>query len=235
VTPEEAVSVCARNNALWCDAVLKAAGARTEFHKRHWLASGVQVPLFPNIVTLSVDHCADLETGLAALPPNAAVKDSFNRLALGPEGFEKLLTGTWLFRKAQNARRPSSPPAWQKAVTTDALRKWLSAWNGKESVQQVFPVGLLENRKIDFAAVTREGQLQAGAVLNHGPVSDGKEVLGVSNVFCRKSWLYGALHDLLESFPHLPVCTYETDPGRLPVYRQLGFEPVGELTVWRKL
>ena len=104
--PADLVSLCAQNNALWCDAVLKAAGARTVYHHGFWRASGSQVPLFPDIITLTEDHGADLTSALAALPANSAVKDSFNSLDLRSSGFEELLTGTWLFRMPQSRRKP---------------------------------------------------------------------------------------------------------------------------------
>ncbi|WP_420412970.1 hypothetical protein [Roseibium sp.] len=233
--PEDVVSLCAQNNALWCDAVLKAAGAQTGYHHGYWQALGATVPLFPNIVTVTDDHGADLTSALAVLPANAAVKDSFNCLNLRSLGFEELLTGTWLFRMPQSSRKPPAPPSWHKAVTVESLRKWLEGWSDKEVLHKIFPAKLLEVQAIDFASILQDSTLKAGAALNHGPACDGKNIIGVSNVFRRKSWLFGALHDLLEPYPHRPVCTYETDDELLPVYRQLGFEEVGKLTVWRKL
>ncbi|XYK78767.1 MAG: hypothetical protein ROO70_13330 [Labrenzia sp.] len=235
MTPAETVQLCARNNALWCDAVLRAAGARTDFHHGYWQASGKQVPLFPNIVTLTAEHGADLSAALAALPSKAAVKDSFDCLDLSTSGFEKLLTGTWLFRSQEGTRKPASPPDWQKAQTSEALCKWLPAWNKSEKLHTLFPPKLLEFPDIDFVSIRRDDKIQGGAVLNYGPSHAGKDVVGISNIFHRKSWLYGALHALIEPFQHRPVCTYETDTELLPVYRQIGFEDVGTLTVWQKL
>ena len=234
MTPGETVQLCARNNALWCDAVLTAAGATTDFHHGYWRASNEQVPLFPNIVTLTAEHSSDLSAALSALPSKAAVKDSFNCLDLGASGFEKLFTGTWLFRSAETTRKPASPPDWQKAQTSEALQKWLAAWSKKESLHTLFPAKLLKSPDIDFVSILRDDAIQGGAVLNSGPAHAGKDVVGISNIFHRKSWLYGALHALMEPFPHRPVCTYETDTELLPVYRQIGFEDVGTLSIWIK-
>lgn len=193
------------------------------------------MPLFPDIITLTEDHGADLTSALAALPANSAVKDSFNSLDLRSSGFEELLTGTWLFRMPQSRRKPPAPPDWHKAATPEGLRKWLDGWSTNNALHKIFPAKLLEVQAIDFVSILQNRTLKAGAVLNHGPAIDGKDIIGVSNVFRRKSWLFGALHDLLEPCPHRPVCTYETDGELLPVYRQLGFDEVGKLTVWRKL
>ncbi|MBO9461568.1 hypothetical protein [Labrenzia sp. R5_0] len=119
-------------------------------------------------------------------------------------------------------------------ATSESLKKWLAGWNENESLHAVFPSRLLERKTIDFAAIIKDGKVKAGAVFNTGPKLDGKDILGLSNVFCRKSWLYSALHDLLEPFPNRSICTYENDASVLPVYRQLGFEPCGQLSVWLK-
>ncbi|MBN9673199.1 hypothetical protein [Roseibium aggregatum] len=225
---------CAHNNALWCNAVLTAAGATARFHAGFWQAEGRSLPLYPDIVTLSPQPGAEFFAALSALPANAAVKDSFDSLDLQASGFEKLLTGTWLFRPAQTANKPALSTNWQKITHSEGLKKWLTGWNENVNLHRVFPPSLLNLKTVDFAAITGNGAIKAGAVFNSGPKLDGKDLLGLTNVFCRKSWRYSALHDLLEPFPHRPVCTYEADDKLLPVYRQLGFESCGRLGVWVK-
>jgi hypothetical protein len=225
---------CAHNNAFWCNAVLKAAGAKTEFHNSHWIAREKSLPLYPNMVTLTASPGADVYENLETLPEGAAVKDSFDSLDLAPIGFEKLFSGTWLFRKAKTDKRPPIRPDWHKVAHGEALKKWLAAWNSNDQLHGVFSSRLLENRSIDFAAISKDGQLKAGAVFNTGPKLDGKEVVGLTNLFCRRNWRYSALQELLEPYSHKPVCTYETDDALLPVYRQLGFEDCGKLSVWLK-
>jgi len=225
---------CAHNNALWCDAVLKTAGARTEFQNGFWFAREKSLPLYPNIITLTDTPGADFYTSLKTLSRGAAIKDSFDSLDLAPLGFQKLFGGSWLFRLAKFDKRPPIQSDWHKITHGEALKKWLAAWNGNEQLHGVFSPKLLEKRAIDFAAISKNGDLKAGAVFNTGPKLDGKEVVGLTNLFCRKSWRYSALHDLLEPYGHKPVCTYETDADLLPVYRQLGFEECGRLAVWVK-
>ncbi|GAA0784908.1 hypothetical protein E1180_07175 [Roseibium denhamense] len=223
---------CAQNNALWCDAVLKAAGAKTHFHSAFWNATGKTLPLYPNLVTTSPKTSADLDAALARLPVNAAVKDSFDTLDLSRQGFKKLFQGTWLFRPPVSAKKASAPPCWHQITHAESLKKWLHEWNSKEALHSVFPNRLLEDSTVSFAAIHKDSVLKAGAVFNSGPSIEGKDILGISNLFYRKSWRYSALHDLMEPFPHKAICCYETDPDILPVYSQLGFEPCGTLTVW---
>jgi len=225
---------CAQNNALWCDAVLRAAGAKTEFQSGYWHAAGEVLPLYPNIVTCSQKPSTDLKTALAALPAGAAVKDSFDCLGLASMGFRKLLSGTWLFRPPQTFRKPPLQSDWHKAKHPEALKKWLNGWNSNDSLHAVFPPQLLDLNTVDFATVSKGETIRAGAVFNRGPKLGGKEIVGLSNLFCRRSWRYAAMHDLLEPFANKPVCTYETDEELLPVYRQLGFEECGKLSVWLK-
>ncbi|WP_428642611.1 hypothetical protein [Roseibium sp.] len=226
---------CAHNNALWCDAVLKTAGARTRFRPGFWQAEDRILPLYPGLVTLSAQPGTDFYTALESLPPNAAVKDSFASLNLGPLGFQKLFSGTWLFRPAQSATRPPHGAGWHKVTHVDGLKKWLAAWNADEELHHILSAKLLDMNAVDFAAIYKEDGIRAGAIFNAGPKLGPSEVLGLSNVFSRKNWLYAGLHDLLEPFPHRQICTYETDDGLLPVYRQLGFEDCGRLGVWLKV
>ncbi|WP_299819213.1 hypothetical protein [uncultured Roseibium sp.] len=226
---------CARNNALWCDAVLKSAGAATRFQPGYWQADGTVLPLYPNIVTLSPKQSGDFYTALEALPVNAAVKDSYDCLDLASAGFRKMFAATWLFRPERASRKPPVSPGWHKITQPDGLKKWTAAWNSDETLHRVFSPALLDNMSIDFAAIMKDGTTGAGAVLNSGPRLNGKDLVGLSNIFYRKNWLYSALHDLLEPFPHRPVCTYESNPDLLQVYRQLGFIECGSLAVWLKI
>lgn len=225
---------CARNNALWCDTVLKAAGARTAFHGGFWIAREKVLPLYPNIVTLSAKPAADLYAALEMLPEGAAVKDSFDTLDLAPLGYRKRLSGTWLFRPPVSEKRPPISTGWHRISHSEALKRWLAGWNADESLHAILPSKLLEKKTVDFSAIVKDGAIKAGGIFNTGPKLEGKEVVGLSNVFCRRSWLYTALHGLLEPYAQKPVCTYEEDDGVLPVYRQLGFDPCGRLGVWVK-
>ena len=226
--------VCAHNNALWCDEILTSAGAETRFHSGFWSAESKSLPLYPNIVTLSPGLSADLNRALKTLPVGAAVKDSFDTLNLNQFGCRKLFSGIWLFRPEQTSRKSAVSSDWQKVTHAEGLKKWLSAWNTDEHLHQLFAAHLLEKRTVEFAAIQRDGTLRAGAIFNKGPQLNGAEVIGLSNVFCRKNWLHSALHALLEPYAHRPVCTYEADGGLLPVYRQLGFVECGPLSVWVK-
>ncbi|MEM9634712.1 MAG: hypothetical protein AAGA50_25505 [Pseudomonadota bacterium] len=227
-------AACAFNNALWCNAVLKAAGAKTKYDSDFWHAEGKQLPLYPNIVTLSATPGATLRTALLELPAGSAVKDCYDRLDLERDGFQKLFSGTWLFRPASVTGRPPASSSWQKITHPVGLKKWLAAWNNNESLHNLFPSRLLELGAVSFAAIANGDEFKAGAVFNSGPEFGSSEVLGLSNVFCRRNWLYSALRDLLQPFPHKSIATYETDAEVIPVYRQLGFEECGQLGVWLK-
>ncbi len=225
---------CARNNALWCDTVLKAAGVSTRSPAGFWHANGKVLPLYPSAITLSVKPGPEFFEVLDTLPANAAVKDSFATLDLASMGFRKLFTGTWLFRPAQASRRPPLSVQRQKVAHSAALKEWLAAWNVDERLHGVFPPKLLETQTVEFAAIRNGSGLKAGAVFNSGPTYEGKEMIGLSNLFCRRNWRYSALRELLEPYPHRPVCTYESELELLPVYRELGFEGSGSLSVWLK-
>ncbi|WFE90222.1 hypothetical protein K1718_02415 [Roseibium porphyridii] len=228
-------STCAHNNALWCDSVLKAAGANSRFQTGFWSAEDKVLPLYPNVVTLTKKPGAELYSVLRSLPSGASVKDSFDALDLSALGFQKLFSATWLFRSDQTNRKPPVSSDWLKINHLQAFKKWLQNWNGNEALHNVLPARLMDVPTVEFAAIQKDGDFRAGAVFNSGPKLEGRDVIGLSNIFCRRSWLYSALHDLLAPFPHKSVCTYENDETILPVYRQLGFEDCGHLRVWTKI
>ncbi|MEP3045340.1 MAG: hypothetical protein ABJL55_05415 [Roseibium sp.] len=214
--------------------MLSKAGATTRFNNDYWVAEGKQLPLYPNLVTLNNKSGPELISALKALPPGAAVKDSFDCLELKHRGFEKLFSGRWLFRPAQSSKKPPVSSDWQKVMTLDALAKWLPAWNDNETLRQVLSPKLLKSATVDFAMIMDGETIKAGCTFNQGPKCDGKNLIGLSNIFYRKKWLYGALRSLLQPYSHHPVCTHESDETLLPVYRQSGFQDCGKLAIWVK-
>ena len=194
---------CAHNNALWCDAVLKAAGAKTEFLGGFWIAREKTLPLYPNIVTYSEKPGADLNAALATLPKNSAVKDSYDRLDLAHLGFKKLFAGTWLFRPPQSSRKPPLQSDWHKAKHPEALKKWLNGWNSQMTA--CMPSSLAQSfwisNTIDFATVSKGETIRAGAVFNRGSEARTARKLSAFPT-CSAAGAGGtaAMHDLLEPF-----------------------------------
>ena len=91
------VAAAARNNAAWCDSVCRAAGIATRWTDAAWIAGAPAPPLYPNVVTLTVEDLAPQLAAAADVPVGSSVKDSFAGLDLTPLGFEVLFEATWLW------------------------------------------------------------------------------------------------------------------------------------------
>jgi hypothetical protein len=103
VPPDALLRAAVANNAGWCDAVCRSHGYPGEFTTRTWISSRHDLPFYPNAITLSPDATA-ADTQARRDPDRAyAVKDSFARLDLTPEGLTPLFDADWI------AWEPASP------------------------------------------------------------------------------------------------------------------------------
>jgi hypothetical protein len=156
---------CARNNALWCDAVCRANGAPGEFHDAIWLNRHAVPPFYSNAVTLTPGGAAGqlaLIEELAAARRAFSVKDSFAALDLRPWGFEALFEATWLWRAADGQQMTDDRPRttdshdhapgrgpwsvvsgqpsglmWSAVTDETGLARWEAAWAGLHAGQLV--------------------------------------------------------------------------------------------------
>ena len=95
-------ALCARNNALWCDAVCRAHGVPGEFVGGLWLNRQPVPRFYSNVVTLSPKDPAGQRAWVEHLMTRRAsfsVKDSFVALDLSRLGFDVLFEATWLWRE----------------------------------------------------------------------------------------------------------------------------------------
>ena len=95
-------SLCARNNALWCDAVCRAHGLPGEFVGGLWLNRQPVPRFYSNAITLSPKDPAGQRAWVEHLLTRRArfsVKDSFAALDLSGLGFDVLFEATWLWRE----------------------------------------------------------------------------------------------------------------------------------------
>lgn len=85
-------------NALWCDHVGRAIGARTAVDAHRWWSDTRMPPLHPDAVSLVPGVAAgDLLAGID-VGPGCSVKDSHADVDLAPAGFSVVLTGRWWHR-----------------------------------------------------------------------------------------------------------------------------------------
>lgn len=227
------VVLAAWNNAAWCDAVSRAHGAACRFEPGFWINGGDAPPFYPNLVTTDPDATDQQLTAIELLAEQPGrgigIKDSFSRLDLSDIGLEPIFDADWLWLPPTAALAAGVADFGVTVVeAADELALWERAWGGMENGDRVFPPSLLDDERISFFAVTREGRIVAGAALN---LSNG--AIGISNVFLGGD--EAALAALVEvarrRAPGLPVVGYESGDDRTP-FHALGFESIGTLRVW---
>jgi hypothetical protein len=166
------------------------------------------------------------------------VKDSFQCLRLDALGFEELFRASWVGRSARHAMpaKVSGEPVWVAVRTGEGLELWERVWRGvpdnleAREREPVFARSLVDRRDMLFLVGCRGGEPVATAVLNASA-----DAVGLSNVFSAEldeRLLFGGVVRLAhERFTGLDVVGYERGAA-LRAARAVGFEPLGDLTVW---
>lgn len=232
------VTICAVNNAHWCDTVCRAHGLSGAFTSAIWIQPRVGPPYYPNAVTLSLgqleDQCAVVADLKAVLPSGFAVKDSFSRLELAKTGFKVAFDAEWIWLDLSPVRSQHSwsRPSWASVRKEAELERWEDAWAlaGSPTSSRIFLPGLLRDPSIAFLCAVHGGQIVAGCVANRSA-----ESVGFSNFFAptvdREVYRAAAIGAVARFAPGLPVVGYERGE-ELARSVALGFRSVGWLRVW---
>jgi hypothetical protein len=233
-----------QNNAHWCEALCRTHGIRGERHAGYWIHRGRMPPYMSNLITLA--GAAQTEAQLAAIRSmieldgrrGFSVKDSFQCLELGSLGFEVLFHATWIYR-APHTLLPDAVVGleWSVVRSPVELAEWEHAWRGSAAnaagrgPERVFSPDLLEDSNLQFLLGKRGAASLATAALNRSG-----DVVGISNVFSDAEsvgpLLPGAVRLASKLHPTLPLVGYQRGASLIEA-RQAGFEPLGNLTVWR--
>ncbi|MGP3689347.1 hypothetical protein ACTVZO_32400 [Streptomyces sp. IBSNAI002] len=225
----------ARDNAEWCDAVVRGHGPAGAFAPEAWTSASRTPPLYPDAVTLAPGASASaLVAAVDTGGPGCSVKDSFADLDLSGDGFEVLLEARWIHRPAAApAPAAGSRLEWSAVTGSAGLAQWEAAWGGAEGTGLFHPA--LPGRGVTFLAGRAGGRILAGAVAHRGSGA----VVGLSNLFAHEdadaadadaAWA-GALTAIAARRPDLPVVGYESGDG-LDAAVRAGFTPIGPLRVW---
>jgi hypothetical protein len=231
------------NNAAWCDAVCRSHGYPGEFTARTWLSPRHSLPFYPNAITLSPQATA-ADTRAARDPGRAyAVKDSFARLDLAPEGLAPLFDADWVawdpvaLDPAPEERLSAQDLRWQPASDAAELARWEAAWAGDGDAAGLFRPDLLADPGCAIVGCYRDGVLAGGAI-----AYTAAGVTGMSNLFrtgspdgmLRRGMLWrSALHAVTSLRPGLPVVGYEGGED-LAAAREAGGRVLGPLRVWTR-
>jgi len=217
------ISLAARNNAEWCDAVSRSWGQRCRFEAEFWINPGEAPPFYPNLVTLAPTR--RLAAEIVQAEGAFAVKDSFAQLDLAPLGFAPLFEAMWIWRDPQPVAR-SDGTTWRIIRDAGSLLCWEAAWRGDEPALDLFRPALLQEGDHTFIAIEGDAQIVAGCV-----ASRSAAVVGISNLFGRDELAAGCVAAVQDFAPGLPVVGYEHGPA-LALMKSLGFQALGPLRVW---
>ena len=218
------ITLAARNNAEWCDAVARSWGGRGAFEEALWINRGAAPPFYPNAVTLTPSE--SVPPAIAAAKGAFTVKDSFQALDLAPLGYQPLFDASWIWRDPQPARAVDGTAAWRVIRDAASLARWEAAWRGDEPALDLFRPTLLEEHKHAFIAGEVAGEMVAGCV-----ASRSGAVVGVSNLFGPAEFTPGCLAAVQGFAPSLPIVGYEAGAA-LEAMKSQGFQALGALRVW---
>ncbi|MHC5262758.1 hypothetical protein ACYSUO_33175 [Streptomyces sp. UC4497] len=209
----------------------RSHGVEGEFGVEAWTAPARTPLYYPDAVTLApgADPAA-VTTRIDTAAPGASVKDSFADLDLTDAGFQVLFEARWIHRPA-GAPALASTPAWGVVDDAESLRSWAEAWGDTGLFR---PELLDDTATFVLAGRAPDGRVVAGAVASLSG-DDGRQVVGVSNVFASdggpdSAWP-GVLDVVHRLFPDLPVVGYEQSDD-LAIALRHGFETIGPLRVW---
>lgn len=217
-----------RNNAFWCEAVLRAHDIASVWTETLWLADTRAPTYYPNLITLS-PH-SEVQPAITVLHDRMGagwgIKDSFACLDLEQRGFRIVLEGGWYGREAV-----TQPTATQNGVSLVAsateLSQWCAGWGeGEPDGAPMFPPSLLETDAIAFIHQVEDGTSIAGLAAN---LSDG--VVGISNLFGHGAAL-GACIDQAQVFAAGRAVVGYGASEELKALQPFEFSRLGPVRVW---
>lgn len=230
---ETLLGAAVANNALWCDAVCRSHGYPGVFSARLWISAHHDLEFYPNVITLCPQVTAAETAPARDRPGHYAVKDSFARLDLAPDGLTMLFEAEWIARAPAPAGPGEPGLSWGTVTGADELGLWETAWAQADSPQRpVFRPELLAGPRCIILACRRDGDLVAGII-----ACTAAGVTGISNLFgaglpAGQLWA-SAVQAVASLRPHLPIVGYEQGAG-LAAARRAGCQTLGPLRVWTR-
>jgi hypothetical protein len=205
-----------------------------------WYCLDKTPPLYSNLVTISEEWKPDdIFRNIDRKYEDEkwegwSLKDSFGLLDLTAYGFAKLFDAQWVYLEATNFKPESESRNLRYEIIKNEpdLAKWRLAWDSDERLgEQIFSSKLLDNPRVYFVAGYYGKQIVSGCFAN-----ETENVLGISNFFSPGNdsghWSE-MISFIFDSIYRADIVGYKRKEI-INKLRELGFEPVGNLTVWLK-
>lgn len=231
-------AIC-NNNELY-EAILSSQDIKSHKTDSIWYSLENTPPFYSNLVTVSkewkpddvfrnIDFNYEKENW-----EEWSIKDSFAVLDLTEFGFTKLFDAQWMYLEANDfiATENSGNLHYKIVDNEETLSAWRLVWDIDEQIgKQIFSPKLLNNSKVFIVAGYKEQQIVSGCFVNKTG-----NVLGVSNFFAPDREIYywsDIIRFIRESVKCLDIVGYERNE-LVDKLHFLGFESIGNLTVWHK-
>jgi hypothetical protein len=221
--------VGAKNNAEWCDLVVRSHGGQGVFADDAWTSPARTPQLFPDAVTLIPSPSVPELLSRIDASSGCTIKDSFASLELTAAGFSVLFDAQWITSAAHPEKTWRFPPDWTQITDPDGLGLWEEAWCHDEDPIGLFRPELLSEGILVLARIKND-RVTAGGI-----ASRNADVAGLSNVFTHRgdpSETWSALAQCARArIPGLPLIGYERGK-ELAQAQNGGFHIAGPLRVW---
>ena len=230
----------ANNNGLY-EAVFRNFKISSQKNENIWYSLEKVPPLYSNLVTLSRNWVPD--TIFEQIDKKSerdrwnewSIKDSFAVLNLEKIGLKKLFDAKWMYLE-DSKFKPSENLRINFEIVSDenGLRDWKSAWGsyeeGEDLADQIFDSSLLFDKDIFLVAAYKNEKLESGCLVNRTD-----DVLGISNFFSPNQNYWSATIEFIKkAIGRNDIVGYESNLELIERLRSLGFDPLGDLSVWLK-
>ena len=195
-------------------------------------------PLYSNLVTISQDWKPDEifktinENFKNENWKEWSIKDSFGVLDLTKYDFEKLFDASWIYLESINFKpiQNSLKIRFEIIENEKTLQDWRKVWDeNKELGKQIFQSEMLNDSSVFFLAGYRDEKIITGCLINKT-----ENVLGISNFFSPEpkiEYWSEIIRFIYESVKIADIVGYEREDF-VEKLQPLGFEAIGDLTVW---
>ncbi|MDZ7728586.1 MAG: GNAT family N-acetyltransferase [Dehalococcoidia bacterium] len=242
---EELIAEAAGNLASWHDSSLRALDVECERDGLTWQANTAGPEVYFRTITLTGpdeadDHYRRIQELVEAHGDETlTVCDSWGALDLAPLGFDVLRRGSWMVRHPAPPQRSPFPAdfAIERVITEKQLAAWEAASAegfGASSQPErgtLHGAAILQDPRMQVFSGSADGQVVGGAM-----AYIGDRILGVYGVSVIPQYRRRRFAEMLTwrcvlARPNIPAVLQPSEPAE-PLYRTMGFEPIGEYVAW---
>jgi ribosomal protein S18 acetylase RimI-like enzyme len=228
------VELCARADAAWHASWLAALGCRSEDDGEVWRA--LDAPPYIYFAAITLRRNVPVE---AVASIRGSICDSWQSLDLEPDGFRVWRQDPWYYR--QGAPVSEEPPrelelvrvrtAAEVAELEEVSVRGFGGDDARVEPGSLHPASILEDSRMTLF-IGRVGGVAIGASMGYR-TDDAVGVFGVTTVASarRRGYAAALTRAALLTETGLPTILASSAEGER-LYRRLGFERVGELSIW---